>query len=128
MTVVDMFAGMSRGRRPGSRSVWRRVPEEEHAEAAEVYRESVARLQATAYRNLRQSIAFGTIIWAVLIALMIVTGEVTAARLPWYSASIVGGALGLCTYAVREPRVRLYVLSVAVVFTVAGLVGVLLVN
>lgn len=119
---------MSRGRRPGSRSVWRRVPEEEHAEAAEVYRESVARLQATAYRNLRQSIALATIVWAVLIALMVVTGDVTAARLPWYAASIVGGALGLCTYAMREPRARLYVLFTAVAFTVAGLVGVFLVD
>ncbi|MGC4745340.1 hypothetical protein ACLQ28_06710 [Micromonospora sp. DT201] len=119
---------MSRGRRPGNRSVWQKVPEEEQAEAAEVYRDSVAWLQATAYRNLRQSIAFGTIIWAVLVALMFVIGEVTGARLPWYAASIVGGALGLSTYAVREPRARFYVLVAAVAFTVAGLVGVFLVN
>jgi hypothetical protein len=101
---------------------------QERAEAAQAYREAVARLQASAYRDLRRAIANATVFWAVLVAWMIFIGEVTPARLPWYAASIAGGALGLCTYAVRETRVRRYVLLAAAASTVAGIAGVFLVD
>ncbi|NES13257.1 MULTISPECIES: hypothetical protein [Micromonospora] len=119
---------MSRGRRSGGRVVRRRVTEEERTEAVEAYRESVTRLQGTAYRNLRQTIAFATIFLAVLATWMIFIGEVTPARLPWYAASIVGGALGLATYGVRSARARLYVLAAAVALALVGLAGIFLVD
>ena len=128
MTVVGIFAGMSRGRRTGSRDRRQRGTEEERVEAAEAYRESVARLQTTAYRNLRQTIAYATIFFAVIAVWMIFIGEVTPVNLPWYAASILGGALGLCTYVVREARARLYVLAAAVILAVAGLAGIFLVD
>lgn len=123
MTVVGTFAVMSRGRRTSSRSIRRRGSGEERAEALQVYRESVGRLQHTAFRNLRQTIANATIFFAAVATFMIVIGEVTRARLPWYAASILGGALGLSTYAVRFPRPRLYLLIAAVALGVVGLAG-----
>lgn len=101
---------------------------EERAEAVEAYRESVGRLQHSAYRNLRQTIANGAIFFAAVATWMIVIGEVTPARVPWYAASILGGALGLGTYAVRQPRPRLYLLAAAVTLAVVGLAGAFIVD
>ncbi|MCI4066133.1 hypothetical protein MRQ36_27730 [Micromonospora sp. R77] len=128
VTVVDMFAGMSRGRKTGSRDRRHRGTEEDGTEPVEVYRESVTRLQTTAYRNVRQTIAYATIFVAVVATWMIFTGDVTPLRLPWYAASILGGALGLCTYVVRDARARLYVLAAALVLTVVGVAGIFLVS
>jgi hypothetical protein len=92
------------------------------------YEQSVDRLQHSAYRNLRQTIANAAIFFAAVATYMIVIGEATPARLPWYAASIIGGALGLSTYAVRNPRSRLYILVAAVTLAVVGLTGAFIVE
>ncbi|MFC4107868.1 hypothetical protein [Micromonospora zhanjiangensis] len=94
----------------------------------EAYRRSVGRLQRSAYRNLRQTIANATIFFAAVATFMIVIGEVTPARLPWYAASIFGGALGLCSYAIQEPRRRLFILGAAALLAIVGLTGALIVK
>ncbi|MEH1167347.1 hypothetical protein V6V47_18375 [Micromonospora sp. CPCC 205539] len=119
---------MSRGRKSGGRSTRQRGTAEQRAEATEAYRASVGRLQHTASRNLRQTIANAAIFFAAVATYMIVVGEASPARLPWFTASVVGGALGLCTYAVREPRPRLHLLVAAVTLAVVGLAGVFLVD
>ncbi|MBF5032428.1 hypothetical protein IRY44_21980 [Micromonospora sp. ANENR4] len=117
---------MSGGRGSGSRSKRRQVSAEDRAAAVEDYRESVGRLQHTAYRNLRQTVAYATIFVAVIAVWMLFIGQATPATFPWYAVSIVGGAFGLATYFVREPRSRLYVLAVAVVLVVVGVTGMFL--
>ncbi|MET7969112.1 hypothetical protein [Micromonospora sp. NPDC005305] len=119
---------MSGGRRSGSRNSRRNGTDGERAEATEAYRRSVARLQHTAYRNLRQTIAYATIFVAVVATWMILIGQATPASFPWYAASVLGGVLGLATYAVREPRPRRYVLAAAVVLAVVGVTGIFLVD
>lgn len=128
MTVVGIFGGVSGGRRSGSRTRRRQVGEAPRATAVEDYRESVGRLQHTAYRNLRQSVAYATIFVAVMATWMIFIGQATPTNLPWYAVSILSGAFGLSTYFVREPRPRLYVLAVAVVLAVVGVTGIFLTN
>ncbi|MET7970884.1 hypothetical protein [Micromonospora sp. NPDC005305] len=117
---------MSGGRGAGSRNKRRQVSDEERAAAVEDYRESVARLQHTAYRNLRQWIAYATVFVAVIATWMLFIGQVTPASFPWYAVSVLSGAFGLATYFVREPRPRLYVLAVAVVLAVVGVTGMFL--
>ncbi|MEH0972807.1 hypothetical protein V6U77_16945 [Micromonospora sp. CPCC 205546] len=118
-----MFAGMSRGRKPGGRTLCRPGSAAERAEAMTAYQRSVGRLQRSAYRNLRQAIANAVIFFAVVAINMIFIGEVTPTRLPWYAASIVGGALGVSTYAVRNPRPYRFLLAAAVTLAVVGLAG-----
>ncbi|MGN9809931.1 hypothetical protein ACTMSW_11300 [Micromonospora sp. BQ11] len=117
---------MSGSQRSGSRKRRRQVSEEERAAAVEDYRESVAGLQHTAYRNLRQTVAYATIFVAVMATWLMVIGEATPTSFVWYAVSILGGAFGLATYFVREPRPRLYVLAVAVVLAVVGVTGIFL--
>ncbi|MFF4894735.1 hypothetical protein [Micromonospora chersina] len=119
---------MGGGRGSGSRNKRRQVSDEERAAAVEDYRESVGRLQHTAYRNLRQTIAYATIFVAVIATWMLVIGQATPASFPWYAVSILSGALGLATYFVREPRPRLYVLAAAVVLAGVGVAGIFLTN
>jgi hypothetical protein len=83
-------------------------------------------LQDTAYRNLRQTIAYATSFVAVVATWMLLIGQATPASFPWYAVSILGGAFGLATYFVREPRPRLYVLDAAVVLAVVGVTGMFL--
>lgn len=117
---------MSGGRRSGSRNRRRQVSEDERAAAAEAYRTSVSRLQHTAHRNMRQTVAYATIFVAVMATWMIFIGQPTPTTFPWYAISILSGAFGLSTYVVREPRPRLYVLAAAVVFAVVGVTGIFL--
>ena len=126
MTVVGTFCRMSGGRGSGSRNIRRQVSDEERAAAAQDYRESVGRLQHTAYRNLRQTIAYATIFVAVVATWMLFIGQATPTSFPWYAVSILGGAFGLATYFVRESRPRLYVLAAAVVLAVVGVTGMFL--
>ncbi|MGK5441803.1 hypothetical protein ACSNN7_08270 [Micromonospora sp. URMC 105] len=128
VTVVGIFGGMSGGRRSGSRNRRRQVSEVERAAAVEDYRESVGRLQHTAYRNLRQTVAYATIFVAVMATWMIFIGQATPTTFPWYAVAVLSGAFGLSTYVVREPRPRLYVLAVAVLLAVVGVVGIFLTN
>lgn len=123
VTDVGMFPRMSRGRRSGSRIKRRPVSEEERTRAVEEYRESVGRLQQSAFRNLRTSIANVPIFFAVLSTMMILTGQVTPATLVPMALSIVGGALGVSTYAVRTQPLARYLLIAAVVLGAIGLVG-----
>ncbi|MEU7929475.1 hypothetical protein [Micromonospora sp. NPDC049801] len=90
----------------------------------EAYKESVARLQHTAYRNMRQVVAYATIFVAVMATWMVFIGQPTPATFPWYAIAILSGALGLSSYVISEPRPRLYVLAAAVVFAVVGVTGV----
>ncbi|MFE9957093.1 hypothetical protein [Micromonospora sp. NPDC005299] len=117
---------MSGGRGSGSRNKRWQVGDGERAAAVQDYRQSVGRLQHTAYRNLRQTIAYATIFVAVVATWMLVIGQATPASLPWYAVSILGGAFGLATYFVRESRPRLYVLAAAVVLAVVGVSGMFL--
>ncbi|WBC12789.1 hypothetical protein O7600_16525 [Micromonospora sp. WMMA1998] len=128
MTVVDIFCGMGRGRGAGSRNRRRQVSEQERAAAVEDYRESVGRLQHTAYRNMRQTVAYATIFVAVIATWMLLIGQATPATFPWYAVAILSGAFGLATYFVRQSRPRLYVLAVAVVLAVVGVTGMFLTN
>ena len=118
MTDVGTFARVSGGRGAG-----------DHRQASRDagladYRKSAARLQDTAYRNLRQTIAYATVFGAVLAIWMLLIGQATPVTFPWYAVSILGGAFGLVTYLVREPRARLYVLAVAVILAVVGMTGI----
>ncbi|MCZ7435040.1 hypothetical protein O7598_01415 [Micromonospora sp. WMMC241] len=126
MTVIDIFCGMSRGRGADSRSKRRQVSERQRAAAVEDYRESVGRLQHTAYRNMRRTVAFATCFVAVIATWMLFMGQATPAIFPWYAVAILGGAFGLTTYFVRQSRPRLYVLTVAVVLAVVGVTGIFL--
>ncbi|MFI7575781.1 hypothetical protein [Micromonospora sp. NPDC049497] len=117
---------MSGSQRSGSRRRRRQVSEEERAAAVGDYRESVDRLQHTAYRNLRQSVAYATIFVAVTATWMLFIGQATPASFLWYGVAILSGAFGLATYVVREPRARLYVLAVAVALAVVGVTGIFL--
>ncbi|MEU8180147.1 hypothetical protein AB0B85_26575 [Micromonospora sp. NPDC049044] len=119
---------MSGGRKPGSRIRRRQVSEDERAAAVEAYRVAVARLQHTAYRNLRQSVAYATIFVAVMATFMIFIEQPTPTTFPWYATSVLGGAFGLSTYAVREPRLRRYLLAAAVVLAVVGMTGIVRTN
>ncbi|MGC4745214.1 hypothetical protein ACLQ28_06070 [Micromonospora sp. DT201] len=119
---------MSGGRRSGSRNRRRQVSEDERAAAVEAYRESVSRLQHTAYRNMRQAVAYATIFVAVTATWMIFIDQPTPTTFPWYAVSILSGAFGLSTYFVREPRPRLYVLAAAVVLAVVGVAGIFITN
>ncbi|MGC4810581.1 hypothetical protein ACLQ29_08660 [Micromonospora sp. DT228] len=87
---------------------------------------AVSRLQHTAYRNLRQSIANATIFVAAMATWMIFINQPTPTTFPWYAISILGGAFGLATYVMREPRPRRFVLAAAVVLAAVGMTGILL--
>ncbi|MEE3919329.1 hypothetical protein V2I01_16285 [Micromonospora sp. BRA006-A] len=81
---------MSRGRGAGSPNKRRQVSEQEHAAAVEDYRESVGRLQHTAYRNMRQTVAYATIFVAVIATWMLFIGQATPAPspgTPWRSSA-----------------------------------------
>ncbi|WP_144056977.1 hypothetical protein [Micromonospora lupini] len=117
---------MSGGRKSGSRDRRRQVSVEERAAAEEAYRASVSRLQHTAHRNMRQTVAYATVFVAVMATWMIFIGQPTPTTFPWYAISILSGAFGLSTYVVREPRPRLYVLVAAVVLAVVGVTGIFL--
>lgn len=101
----------------------RPVSEEERARAVEEYRESVGRLRRSAFRNLRTSIANVPIFFAVVATMMILGGQVTPATLLPMALSIIGGALGVSTYIVREQPLARYLLITAVVIGALGLVG-----
>ncbi|SCG75547.1 hypothetical protein GA0070213_115136 [Micromonospora humi] len=92
----------------------------------EDYRESVGRLRHTAYRNMRQTVAFATIFVAVVSTWMLFIGQATPTTFPWFAVAILGGAFGLATHFVRRSRPRRYVLVVAVVLAVVGVTGMFL--
>ncbi|MFI7606883.1 hypothetical protein ACIBTV_17315 [Micromonospora sp. NPDC049366] len=114
---------MGRARGNGGRLQGRPVSDGERAEAVEHYRGSVDRLQRSAFRNLRNSIANAAIFFAVLSAFMILAGDVTPATLLPMAVSVVGGALGVGTYVVRQEPMSKYLHIAAVVLAVAGLAG-----
>ena len=123
VTLVGMLRGMGRAWGSGGRLQRRPVSDEERAEAVERYRESVGHLQRSAFRNLRNSIANAAIFFAGLSAFMILTGDVTPATLLPMAVSVVGGALGVGSYVVRQEPLSKYLLIAAVVLAVAGLTG-----
>ncbi len=90
------------------------------------YRDSAARLQHTAHRNLRQTVAYATIFVAVMATWLMFIGQATPTSFVWYAVAVLSGVFGLATYFVREPRPRLYVLAVAVVLAVVGVTGIFL--
>lgn len=114
---------MSRRVRSGGRLKRRPVSEEERARAVEEYSEAVGRLQHSAFRNLRTSIANVAIFFGVVSGWMIVTGDAEPAALVPMSMSILGGVLGVATYAVKRQPLAQYLLIGAVVLAVAGLAG-----
>ncbi|WP_327033718.1 hypothetical protein [Micromonospora ureilytica] len=99
------------------------MSEEERARAVEEYSEAVGRLQHSAFRNLRTSIANVAIFFGVVSGWMIVTGDAEPAALVPMSMSILGGVLGVATYAVKRQPLAQYLLIGAVVLAVAGLAG-----
>jgi hypothetical protein len=86
----------------------------------------VGRLQQSASRNLRTSIANITIFFAVASAVMIFTGEVTPATLPPMAIAVLGGALGASTYVVQQQPLARYLLIGSVTLGALGLAGVLI--
>ncbi|MEV4764687.1 hypothetical protein AB0J89_18900 [Micromonospora chokoriensis] len=128
MTVVGIFADMSRRVRSGGRLKRRPVSEAERAKAVEDYNKAVGRLQHSAFRNLRTSIANVAIFFGVVSGWMIVTGDAKSAALVPMSVSILGGVLGVATYAVRRQPLAQYLLIGAVVLAVVGLAGTVVVS
>ncbi|MFI2663992.1 hypothetical protein [Micromonospora carbonacea] len=100
------------------------MPEEARGKAVAHYRDSVGRFQSSAFHNLRRAIANTTIFLAVVSAFAILTGDATPATLLPMAASVLGGALGASTYAVREEPLARRLLVAAVVLGVIGLAGV----
>ncbi|MCM0675145.1 hypothetical protein NCC78_10645 [Micromonospora phytophila] len=104
------------------------MSEEERARAVEEYSEAVGRLQHSAFRNLRTSIANVAIFFGVVSGWLILTGDAEPAALVPMSVSIVGGVLGVSTYAVRRQPFARYLLIGAVVLAVVGLAGTVIVS
>lgn len=123
MTVVGIFAGMSRKVRGGGRLKRRPVSEEERTQAVEEYRKAVGALQHSAFRNVRTSIANVAIFFGVVSGWLILTGDAEPAALVPMSVSVVGGVLGVGTYVVRRQPFARYLLIGAVVLAVLGLAG-----
>ncbi|WFF02532.1 hypothetical protein [Micromonospora sp. WMMD964] len=99
------------------------MSEAERAKAVEGYGEAVGRLQHSAFRNLRTSIANVAIFFGVVSGWMIVTGDAEPAALVPMSVSILGGVLGAATYAVKRQPLARHLLVGAVVLALVGLAG-----
>ncbi|MEU7591329.1 hypothetical protein AB0A95_34160 [Micromonospora sp. NPDC049230] len=99
------------------------MSEEERARAVEEYGQAVGRLRHSAFRNLRTSTANVAIFFGVVSGWMIVTGDAEPATLVPMSVSILGGVLGISTYAVRRQPLARHLLIGTVVLAVVGLAG-----
>ncbi|MEU7905889.1 hypothetical protein [Actinoplanes sp. NPDC049118] len=103
----------------------RRTPsaDEQRALATE-YEEAIAKLQRSAFWNLRTRIANITILLGVFAVAMIAWGEADGARLVPILTCAVGGVCGAGVYASRPyPQLTRWLLLSAVVLAILGIVG-----
>ncbi|MER7330264.1 MULTISPECIES: hypothetical protein [unclassified Micromonospora] len=121
MTAIDIVAAMRRPWRVALRLRPRPVSDEKRAQAVEDYRRAVLVLQHDAYRNLQSAMANAAIMVGFLAGWMLLLGEVPRAALAFAGACVVGGALGICYYGVRDRPLGRRLLVASVAFTVLGL-------